>query len=117
MDITVPDAPLCSLLEIADGEAIAVDVPASDGMDSLIVLRQGDAAHVYLNICPHAGRRLDWAPGKFLLNKGTLVCAAHGASFTASSGLSIGGPCRGQSLRRVPAKVVDGQVWLTSGDT
>ncbi len=112
MDITVTHAPLCSLFEMADGEAIAVDLAANEGVESLIVLRQGDAAHVYLNSCPHAGRRLDWAPGKFLLSKGTLVCAAHGASFTARTGLCIGGPCRGESLRRVPVEVVDGAVWL-----
>lgn len=105
--------PLCRLDEIPDGEAVAVDaVPLPDGEESLIVLRDGATAHAYLNVCPHAGRRLDWAPGKFLLSKGALVCAAHGASFAAGTGLCIGGPCRGQSLRRVPVKVVDGEVQL-----
>ncbi|HET6431598.1 Rieske (2Fe-2S) protein [Dyella sp.] len=104
--------PLCRLHDIPDGEAIAVDAALPDGEENLIVWRRGEAVHAYLNICPHAGRRLDWAPGKFLLSKGALVCAAHGASFTASSGWCVGGPCRGQSLRRVPVTVRDGEVRL-----
>jgi nitrite reductase/ring-hydroxylating ferredoxin subunit len=66
----------------------------------------------WLNCCPHAGRRVDWAPGRFLLSKaGHLVCAAHGASFDGD-GLCVLGPCRGQSLRAVPVVVRDAQVWL-----
>jgi nitrite reductase/ring-hydroxylating ferredoxin subunit len=106
--------PLCRVGDIPDGEAIAVDAALPEGEENLIVLRLGEAVHAYLNICPHAGRRLDWAPGKFLLSKGALVCAAHGASFMAASGVCIGGPCRGQSLRTVPVRVVDGEVWLAS---
>ncbi|WP_063672961.1 Rieske (2Fe-2S) protein [Dyella thiooxydans] len=103
---------ICRTEDIPDGEAIAVDTVLPDGEENLIVLRFGEAVHAYLNICPHAGRRLDWAPGKFLLSKGALVCAAHGASFMAVSGACIGGPCRGQSLRRVSVRVVDGEVCL-----
>lgn len=65
---------------------------------SLILRRRGDDIRAWLNVCPHAGRRLDWAPGRFLLDKGHLVCAAHGASFELEHGLCISGPCRGQSL-------------------
>ena len=65
---------------------------------SLIVLRRGDRGQAWLNICPHAGRRLDWAPGRFLVDQGRLVCAAHGAMFELEHGECIAGPCRGQSL-------------------
>lgn len=112
MDRTDDSARLCRLDDIPDGEAIAVDAVLPDGAESLIVLRLGAAVHAYLNICPHAGRRLDWAPGKFLLSKGALICVAHGASFTGSTGWCIGGPCRGQSLRRVPVTVIEGEVRL-----
>ena len=72
---------------------------------SLIVLRRGDRVQAWLNICPHAGRRLDWAPGRFLVDKGNLVCAAHGATFELEHGECIAGPCRGQSLVAVAVAV------------
>lgn len=103
---------LCRIDDIVDGEAIALEVVLADGAESLIVLRQGESAQVWLNICPHAGSRLDWAPGKFLVSKGLLICAAHGASFRTATGECVGGPCRGQSLRSVPVAVVGGVVYL-----
>jgi len=96
-----------------DGEAMAVDVMLpSYGEESVILLRQDDRVNAWLNICPHAGRRLDWAPGKFLISRGMLVCAAHGASFNLDNGECIGGPCKGESLRSVPVRVEQGDVWL-----
>ncbi|TZF90122.1 Rieske (2Fe-2S) protein [Cognatilysobacter lacus] len=92
-----------------------VEVEASiDGeAESLIVVRAGERVEVFLNVCPHAGRRLDWSPGKFLLSReGRLVCAAHGASFDLPSGECVAGPCRGESLRRVAVRVEEGQVRL-----
>lgn len=113
--------PLCRVQDIADGQAIAVDAvlgvdeagqPAVAG--NLIVLRVGETVHAYLNVCPHAGRQLDFAPGQFLLTAGTVICAVHGASFALASGACVGGPCRGQPLRRVPVKVVNDEVWLSN---
>lgn len=104
--------PLCRLDVIDDGGATAVDAVV-DGVDqSLIVLRRGETAHVYINVCPHAGRRLDWASGRFLVKDDILVCAVHGASFQTETGVCVGGPCRGASLREAPVTVIDGQVVL-----
>jgi nitrite reductase/ring-hydroxylating ferredoxin subunit len=87
---------------IDDGALVEVEAAVDGAPESLIVHRRGDAAHAWLNICPHAGRRLDWAPGRFLVSKGgDLVCAAHGAAFALPSGECISGPCRGQHLRSV----------------
>ena len=58
---------LCRLDAIPDGNALAVDVESSTGGFSLILLRQGERVFAYHNECPHAGRRLDWSPGKFLI--------------------------------------------------
>jgi nitrite reductase/ring-hydroxylating ferredoxin subunit len=95
-----------------DGEAMAQDVMLSGGEESVILLRKGERVKAWLNICPHAGRRLDWAPGKFLLSKGLLVCAAHGACFDTDKGECVSGPCRGESLRAVPVRVEQGDVLL-----
>jgi len=81
--------------------------------ESLVVYRSGEAVRAWLNVCPHAGRRLDWAPGQFLKSReGQLVCAAHGAAFELEQGGCVAGPCRGDRLRPVAVEVRDGQVWL-----
>jgi nitrite reductase/ring-hydroxylating ferredoxin subunit len=112
-----PAPPLCRLQDIADGGAVAVEARLEDGDESLIVLRRGARARAYRNVCPHAGRRLDWAPGRFLFDDGVLVCAVHGAGFAVDSGLCIGGPCRGEHLSAVPVAVVDGTVVLVASGT
>jgi nitrite reductase/ring-hydroxylating ferredoxin subunit len=103
---------LCRIDAIPDGEAVAVDVVLADGEESLIVFRQGQTVRAWRNVCPHAGRRLDWAPGKFLISRGTLICAVHGASFRTENGECVGGPCRGEHLRSVAVTVLDGGVFL-----
>ena len=106
MLIRLDELPTDGLLEceaVLDGDA-----------ESLILHR--DAAGVvraWLNVCPHAGRRLDWAPGEFLRTKeGLLVCAAHGASFELQHGECVAGPCRGEALRGVAVDVRDDAVFL-----
>lgn len=115
MEPFTPDQPLCQLGDIKDGGAIAVDAALSENdteATSLILLRRGDAVQAYRNVCPHAGRRLDYAPGQFLLKDRTLICAVHGASFNQVDGLCIAGPCRGEHLAPVPVRVEDGGVFL-----
>ncbi|MCW8809133.1 MAG: Rieske 2Fe-2S domain-containing protein [Rhodanobacter sp.] len=118
MDTVTAFSPLCQLDQIPDDGAIAVDAWLSCGdaaaeAVSLILLRRGEHVQGYLNICPHSGRRLDYAPGKFLLKHETLICAVHGATFHQESGMCIAGPCRGQHLRAVKVRVTDGIVeWV-----
>ena len=96
-----------------DGGFVEVDAMLNGDAESLILYRDGQVVRAWLNVCPHAGRRLDWAPGKFLKSKeGHLVCAAHGASFELVNGDCIAGPCRGDSLRSVAVEVRDGEVVL-----
>ncbi len=96
---------------LLDGGLLEIEAEIDGVAESLILHRDGDDVRAWLNICPHAGRRLDWAPGKFLLSReGLLVCAAHGASFELREGACVAGPCRGESLRAVAVDVVDGGV-------
>lgn len=98
----IPDGGLAEASAVIDGEG-----------ESLIVHRRGDDVRAWLNVCPHAGRRLDWAPGQFLVTKdGHLVCAVHGATFALPDGACIAGPCRGEHLREVPVVVREGAVFL-----
>ncbi|MEO8809272.1 MAG: Rieske 2Fe-2S domain-containing protein [Rhodanobacter sp.] len=103
---------LCVLGFIPDGGATAVDAKLADGEESVILLRRGRQVSAYLNICPHAGNRLDYAPGKFLLKNDTVICAVHGAVFKQGDGLCTAGPCRGQHLRAVPVCLIDDEVCL-----
>lgn len=104
---------LIALEQIADGGLAEVEVELDGELESLVVHRQGGSARAWLNVCPHAGRRLDFAPGQFLKSKdGLLVCAVHGATFELEGGECIAGPCRGDHLRTVPVAVRDGQVVL-----
>lgn len=74
---------------------------------SLVVLNSAGQLRAWLNICPHAGRRLDYAPGKFLRDGDRLICAAHGASFDLADGRCVAGPCRGQALTAVAVTASD----------
>lgn len=92
----------------------ALDACVDGEPESLILYR--DAAggvRAWFNVCPHAGRRLDWAPGKFLRDKlGRLICAAHGATFDLAAGGCVAGPCRGDCLREVAVDVRDAAVYV-----
>ena len=105
---------LCRLEDIADGSARAVHVDVGELWD-LVLLRRGGKVFAYHNLCTHAGRNLDYAPGKFLLDNGRIICPVHGSTFEIESGTCCGGPAAGP-LKSVPVKVVDGDVLLVSGE-
>lgn len=95
---------LCAHIE--DGALLEVEATVDGEPESLLLLREGGAVRAFRNVCPHAGRRLDWAPGRFLRTRdGLLVCAAHGATFELGGGLCTAGPCRGQSLSAVAVRL------------
>lgn len=108
-------APLVQLDAFADGELVEAEAVLDGDSESLVLHRNGEVVRAWLNVCPHAGRRLDWAPGRFLKSKdGHLVCAAHGAAFELGEGQCVAGPCRGDALRAVAVDVRDGAVWLAT---
>ncbi|MEM7283617.1 MAG: Rieske (2Fe-2S) protein, partial [Pseudomonadota bacterium] len=75
------------------------------------VVRTGDRLFAYVNVCPHAGRHLQWAPHRFLTKDlRNIICSAHGAIFEIDTGLCVAGPCLGESLRPLATRVVEGQV-------
>ncbi len=106
--------PLLRLEALAPGSLHEVEAMVDGDAESLILHRTSDGSvRAWLNVCPHAGRRLDWAPGQFLRSKdGLLVCAVHGASFELERGECVAGPCRGEALREVAVHCLDGDVRL-----
>lgn len=106
---------LMPLSQIEDGGFAEAEATLDGDAESVLLYRDGDRVRAWLNICPHAGRRLDWAPGQFLKSRDDhLVCAAHGATFDTREGLCLAGPCRGESLRPVAVEVRDGDVVLVA---
>ncbi len=101
---------LIRLEDLPDGGTAEVEADVAGEPESLILVRDGARVAAFLNVCPHAGRRLDWAPGRFLIDQGRLVCAAHGATFDRLSGECVAGPCRGASLVAVAVEVHEGEV-------
>ena len=111
-----PGAALLALDRIERGGLVEIEASIRGDAESLVVHRDaGDGVRAWFNVCPHAGRRLDWAPGRFLVSgDGLLVCAAHGASFELARGECVAGPCRGESLRAVAVEVRAGMVVLAA---
>ena len=103
---------LCRVDEVPEGGATSREVESATGGFSLVLTRVAGTVRAFHNECPHAARRLDWSPGRFLVESGTLVCAAHGAQFMLDSGACIGGPCRGAGLKPVAISVEGDEVVL-----
>lgn len=116
MDTVSPTSLLCRLDAIPDGGASAIEDVAAAAGESVIVARRGDQVRAWLNICPHAGRRLDYAPGMFLLKGELLICAVHGASFDRNDGVCVAGPCRGEHLHALPVELRGDEIWLRARD-
>ena len=97
---------LCSIQELADPGARGFQVGGGDWPLELFLVRRGWQVWGYVNRCPHAGHPLNWLPDRFLTRDGGLIlCASHGACFELDTGLCVGGPCPGESLRKVPLEI------------
>ncbi len=108
------DRVLGALADIPDGGARGYP-PAPGGFTGLFAIRRGEQVFVYVNSCPHVGLPLEMQPDRFLDRKGErIICAAHGARFQVEDGLCVSGPCMGDALEAVPARVVDGQVLVSA---
>lgn len=106
---------LCTLDDLPDPGAMGF--MAGTGQSPLpgFVVRRGGDVFGYVNVCPHAGRPLNWKPGAFLTRDGSMImCSAHGALFEIATGLCVAGPCSGASLRHVEARIDGGVVLVRS---
>lgn len=102
---------VAELAQIADpgSRSFQIDTGQMPVM-GFIVQRDGELFG-YENVCPHAGRMLNWGPHRFLTqDQSMIMCAAHGAVFDIASGECAAGPCMGESLRRIALRVVGKQI-------
>ncbi len=104
---------LCRLEDIPDGGAKGFPGPPGS-LAGLFAVRRGARVFVYENVCPHIGTSLNLQPDKFLGTDGTLViCVTHGATFRVEDGVCVSGPCQGDRLTGVAARVDEGgMIWL-----
>ncbi len=93
------------------GEGVRFELAHPGEALPAFVLRIDGRPVAYLNRCAHVPVELDWNPGRFLDDTGTvIVCATHGAVYDAADGRCAGGPCRGRGLQPVPCRDADGWV-------
>jgi len=106
-DLPEPGTVLKALADIPDPGGAPADWTGTP----VLVLRAGDAARAYINVCPHQGRPLCLPSGRTLISEGRfVVCPFHGASFKIDTGECVGGPAGKAGLKPVPVAVRDGQV-------
>ena len=78
------------------------------------IVRVDDMVRCFLNRCSHIPVELDWNYGEFLDDSGRIVvCATHGASYDATNGNCLGGPCDGNPLVRLSIEEKNGEVYWT----
>lgn len=102
---------LCAADELTEGRFREFQIEHDGEPTWLIVTRQEGRPCAWLNVCPHQGRPLNFAPDRFLTDEeNRLVCAHHGAVFEPSSGVCIAGPCKNAALREVPIDESEGRI-------
>lgn len=81
---------------------------------SIFVVRWGNRAFGYVNVCPHHGVNLDWERNQFLDPSGLrIMCGKHGALFEIGTGRCTDGPCLGRHLEAIALTVLDGDICVS----
>ena len=107
---------VCALEDIPEGGGRETVLENDEGQVPVMLLKQGGEVYGYVNVCPHQGRMLNFAPNRFMVRGGEVMCSHHGATFRVTDGACTGGPCRGAPLRPVAAVVQDGDVLIGEKD-
>ena len=106
---------ICNLDDIRDGESTGLSATINGFIRTLIVVRAGNNAFVYVNSCPHTGAPLELKPGKFLSHdKQNIICSTHGALFEINTGLCIYGPCQDKHLEAIQISIDNGKILCIS---
>ena len=106
---------ICCSDDLAVG-GLGVCFEVADGNDvwPAFVVRHPRGVAAYINRCAHLTLELDWDQGHFFdLDRRYLICAAHGALYTADTGECVSGPCNGSGLEALKVAEAGGTVYLT----
>lgn len=81
-------------------------IPFSRGAEDWILIRQGDEVSAFVDVCSHQDIRLsDFGE----IQRGVLVCHAHGAAFDCRDGKELCFPAQ-RPLTRIPVRIEAEQV-------
>jgi len=109
---------VANLHEIEEPGAIEFRVGDGDWPFKGIVLRWEGAVYAYANACAHLGHPLNFSADRFFSpDQKFLLCGSHGAMFEPDTGLCIGGPCLGATLRALDCRVKDNLIFVRAPDT
>jgi nitrite reductase/ring-hydroxylating ferredoxin subunit len=105
---------ICASSALADaGRGLRFEVEYFGALASAFAVRHRGQVHGYLNRCAHVAMELDWQEGVFFDLAGRdLLCSTHGATYEASSGRCLGGPCNGTPLVKLRLEERDGAVYF-----
>ncbi|HXF75628.1 MAG TPA: Rieske 2Fe-2S domain-containing protein [Methylomirabilota bacterium] len=79
-------------------------------LDGFLV-NHGGNYYAYVNRCRHMPTPLDFVRDEFISEDGRFLrCYTHGALYEFSTGLCVDGPCKGESLYRLPVRIDGGEV-------
>ncbi len=79
-------------------------------LDAILINDRGNY-YAYVNRCRHMPTPLDFVRDEFFSDDGRyLQCYTHGALYEFASGVCVSGPCKGESLYRLPVQVDRGEV-------
>ena len=109
---------ICASSELADsGRGVRFEVEYFGERAVAFALRFRGRVYAYLNRCAHMPMELDWREGEFFDSEGRdLICSTHGATYEASSGKCLGGPCGGTPLVTLRVEERDGKVFFKGID-
>lgn len=110
--------PICASADLAEaGRGVRFDVEYFGAPAPAFAIRKDGAAHAYLNRCAHVAMELDWQEGLFFDSLGLdLLCSTHGATYEASTGRCVGGPCNGGALVKLRVEEREGRVYYMGFD-
>ena len=105
---------ICASEALVDsGRAVRFEVEYFGENAPAFVVRFAGDVHGYLNRCGHLPMELDWREGEVFDFEGRdLICSTHGATYSASTGKCLGGPCAGGALVKLAVEEIDGKVVL-----
>ena len=96
---------------IPDGAAREFSFGSHYAAFSMFVVRRGNSAYGYLNLCPHSSLALNIRPHEFMNGKGDRIrCSRHLAEFRIEDGFGLLGAAENCWLERVPVEVHSGQL-------
>jgi nitrite reductase/ring-hydroxylating ferredoxin subunit len=103
--------PVCRLEDIPEPGARGFSFPGALIPDEWFLVRYKDKVFAYRNLCPHAGRFLNWKEDAFLTKDRSLImCAGHGALFNPVNGHCVAGAALGHALDSLEVSIEDGMV-------